>query len=253
MKCIEIQENLTEYLESSISENISSEVKSHLKSCDHCAKELEKLNTFLSLLNAEEIETPSKNLQANFDEMLAEEIKKNQPKIVQLEPKQNWKSYVRIAASIVIVVSAFLIGKQQSNNTKIANTEKTNKEEVLALLENTSASKRILAVANAEAFTKKDTKIIDALINTLLFDKNANVRLSAAEALSKFSSEAMVRDALIKSLETDSNSSVQIELIQILTKIQEKRALEPMQKMLKNEETPLYVKQQLELNLPSLL
>ena len=90
-------------------------------------------------------------------------------------------------------------------------------------------------------------------MNRLFFDKNTNVRLAAAETLSKFSSEEIVRDALIKSLETDKNTSVQIELIEILAKIQEKRAIKPMEKMLNSEETPLYVKQQLQLNLPSLL
>ena len=120
-------------------------------------------------------------------------------------------------------------------------------------MEDSSASKRILAVSNTEEFTTKDTKIIEALINRLFFDKNTNVRLAAAEALSKFSSEIIVRDALIKSLETDKSTSIQIELITILSKIQEKRAIKPMRKMLENEETPQYVKQQLQANLSTLL
>jgi HEAT repeat protein len=185
----------------------------------------------------------------NFDKILAEEIEKNQPKVVQLQPKNNWKQYLRVAASVLIVLSAFLLGKYQTNIT----TNKNNQEKILALLEDNSASKRILAVTNAEEFTNKDTKIIEALINRLIFDKNTNVRLAAAEALSKFSKETLVRDAFIKSLETDKNSSVQIEVIQILAKIQEKRAVKPMQKLLDNEETPQYVKQQLQLNLSSLL
>ena len=57
----------------------------------------------------------------------------------------------------------------------------------------------------------------------------------------------------IESLETEKVASVQIELIQILAKIQEKRALEPMQKLLQKEETPNYVKQELAYNIPSLL
>ena len=146
---------------------------------------------------------------------------------------------------VLIVLSAFLLGKFQSDN---ASSIENQTAQVLTLLEDNSASKRILAVTSAEDFTNKDTKIIEALINRLFFDKNTNVRLAAAEALSKFSSEAMVRDALIKSLETDKNTSVQIEVITILSKIQEKRAIKPMEKMLENEETPQYVKQQLQLN-----
>lgn len=249
MKCKEIQKQLTQYLENSLSEVANSEVKNHLKNCANCTKEFEEIQSFLSILENDKMEVPSTNLRNNFDKMLAQEIEKNQPKVVLLKPKTDWKSYLRVAASILIVVSAFLLGKFQSNSLNL----KGNKEQVLALLEDNSASKRILAVSNAEEFTTKDTKVIKALINRLFFDKNTNVRLAAAEALSKFSSETLVRDALIKSLETDDNSSVQIEVIQILSKIKEKRAIKPMKKMLKNEETPQYVKQQLELNLSSLL
>ncbi|QNM87142.1 HEAT repeat domain-containing protein [Polaribacter pectinis] len=253
MKCTEIQNQFTDYLEGSVSEVANSDVKEHLNSCANCYQELEELKSFLTILDNEKLDIPSANLRMNFEKMLAKEIEKEQPKVVQLQPEQNWKTYLRVAASVLIVISAFLIGKYESNVTKIANNYQVEKQQVLALLENSSASKRILAVTNAEEFTKKDTKIIDALINRLFFDNNANVRSAAAEALSKFSTEMIVRDALIKSLETEKNASVQIELIEILAKIQEKRAVESMEKILKNEETPQYVKQQIELNLPSLL
>tara|TARA_R110002072_G_scaffold30244_1_gene94693 strand:- start:622 stop:1374 length:753 start_codon:yes stop_codon:yes gene_type:complete len=250
MNCKEIEHKLPEYLEQSLSEVANSEIERHLKSCENCNKELSELKSFLSILENDKMEIPSANLKLNFDKMLAQEIVENQPKVVQLKPKTDWKTFIQVAASILIVFSAFLLGKYQPE--KLSSKEK-NTAEVLTLLEDSSASKRILAVTNAEEFTKKDTKIIEALINRLFFDKNTNVRLAAAEALSKFSSEILVRDALIKSLETDNNTTVQIELIIILSKIQEKRAIKPMEKMLENEETPQYVKQQLQLNLSTLI
>ncbi|QTE22018.1 HEAT repeat domain-containing protein [Polaribacter cellanae] len=253
MKCNDIQHKFTGFLDKSLTEVANSEIKKHLKSCTNCNQELEELKSFLAVLDSQEMETPSANLRSNFNKMLAQEIETVTPKVIQLKLQQDWKSYLKIAASIVIIIGAFLFGKHQSNIPQIVSIKNENQEEVLALLENSSASKRILGVSDAEEFTKKDTKIIEALINRLFFDKNANVRLAAAETLSKFSSEIIVRDALIKSLETDENSTVQIELIRILAKIQEKRAIESMQKLLKNEETPQFVKQQVELNLPNLL
>jgi len=250
MNCKEIQHKLPEYLEESLSEKIKSGIEKHLKSCTNCQQELTELKSFLSILEKDELELPSANLKFNFDKMLTQEIAENETKAISLKPKTDWKTFIKVAASILIVFSAFLLGKYQPNT--LSSKEK-NTAEVLTLLEDSSASKRILAVTNAEDFTHKDTKIIEALINRLFFDKNTNVRLAAAEALSKFSSEILVRDALIKSLETDKNTTVQIELITILSKIQEKRAIKPMEKMLENEETPQYVKQQLELNLSTLL
>ena len=253
MKCNEIQENLSQFIEGGLSEVANSEVKKHLSTCNVCQKEFEEMTSFLSVLDTTEMEIPSSNLKASFEEMLAQEIEKSKPKVVQLQPKQDWKSFLKIAASIAIVISAFLFGKHQSDITKIANIKEENKKEVLAMLENNSASKRILAVTNAEEFTKDNTKIIEALINRLFFDKNANVRLAAAETLTKFSSKEIVRDALLKALVTEKNSSVQIELIYILGKIQEKRAIKPMEKMLTNEETPEFVKQEIQINLSNLL
>ena len=60
----------------------------------------------------------------------------------------------------------------------------------------------------------------------------------------------MVKDALIKSLETDKDPAIQIELIQVLVKIQEKRALSPMKKLLRNDQVPEYVKNEIKINIP---
>ena len=68
----------------------------------------------------------------------------------------------------------------------------------------------------------------------------------------EFSEEEMVKKALIKALETDKDPAIQIELIQVLVKIQEKRALSPMKKLLKNEDVPEYVKKEIQFNIPSL-
>jgi hypothetical protein len=249
MECKNIQNQFLDYLDKSLLEVANSKVEHHLKSCENCNKEFEEIKSFDSILRNQQNDIPSNNLRLNFEKMLTEEIKENKTKVIAMQPKIDWKSHLKIAASVLIILSAFLLGKYQSN----ASLEFNNQQNVLASLEDNSASKRILAVANAEEYTSKDTKIVKALINRLFFDKNTNVRLAAAEALSKFSSETIVRDALIKALETDKNTSVQIELITILSKIKEKRAIKPMEKMLENEETPLYVKQQLQLNLSSLL
>ena len=249
IKCTKIQEQFSDYLDKSLTEVANSDFEKHLNTCENCKRELEEFKSFISILDNDKMEKPSANLHMIFDEILAQEIKVNTPKVVQLYPKEKWESYLRVAASIVIVLSAFLLGKYQSNTNSI----KENTAQVLAQLEDSSASTRIAAVTSAETFSTKDTKILQALINRLFFDKNANVRLAAAEALSNFSKEIIVRDALIKSLETDKNTTVQLELIQILSKIQEKRAIKPMEKMLENEETPQYVKQQLKLNLSNLL
>ncbi|CAL2102659.1 zf-HC2 domain-containing protein [Tenacibaculum sp. 190130A14a] len=248
MDCNQIQDKLIDYIEKQLSQDEMNTIETHLESCNSCKEELEHTRKLLSFFSSDSMEVPSKQLKANFEKMLHEEIEKQGPKVIPIRSNTPWKTYIRIAASILIVISAYLIGQQSSNH----NSSNIKEQQVLALLENQSASKRILAVSQAEEFNNNDTQIINALIQKLFNDKNVNVRLAAAEALAKFSSLESVRQALIKSLETEKVPTMQIELIQILARIQEKRALDPMKKLLDNDETPTYVKQQLEYNIASL-
>lgn len=261
MKCNEIEDKLTDFIAKKLSESTTSDVQKHLNSCASCQKEFTEMESFLSVLEKDVPKAPSDRLRSNFEELLAAEKQKNEPKVISLKEtkKADWKSYLRVAASVLLVVSAFLLGKYQSDISKdkiitAAHQQKITKQNnVLALIENQSASKRIQAIDFTQEFTNTDTKIIQAIINRLFFDDNTNVRLAAAEALSKFSSLEMVKAAFIKSLETEKDAIVQIELIQVLAKIQEKRALKPMKNLLKNKQTPDYVKQELQYNISHLL
>ena len=67
MKCSEIQNQFSEFLENSLSEVANSEVKKHLKACVNCQKELDEMTSFLSILDTNEMEVPSSNLRLNFE------------------------------------------------------------------------------------------------------------------------------------------------------------------------------------------
>lgn len=249
-----IQNKLIDYIDKNLSEQDAELVENQINSCKNFANELTETAQLFHIISKDTEEIPSADLRLNFEKALSEEKEKQSAKIVKLESNFNWRSSLRIVASIALIVSAFFIGKYQSNtNIPTANRTTKKEKEVLAMLDNQLASKRIQAISLSEKINTPNNTIIEALINRLFNDKNTNVRLASAEALVKFSSLNIVRNALIKALETDKEPTVQIELIQILAKIQEKRALEPMQKLLEKEETPNYVKKQLQYNIPNLL
>lgn len=260
--CNNIQEKLSDYIDQNLQKNEVELVENHLKNCENCTKELAELQQLFTVFSSDVDELPSENLHLNFNKILLEESEKltTATKVVSLNTveksssKHDWKQYLRIVASIAIVISAFLIGKYQPNKqTQLANQPTKQEKQVLAMLTNDSASKRIQGIDLSEEITHPDNAIINALISRLFTDENTNVRLASAEALAKFTSLTIVKDALLKALETDKEPTVQIELIQILAKIQEKRALEPMQKLLKKEDTPKFIKQELQHNIASLL
>jgi hypothetical protein len=226
-------------------------MEEHIKDCADCSKEHSEMKKLFFDLSEDTMEQPSASLRINFEEMLAAEKAKQERPVIQLQTKTSWKSYIRVAASVLIVASAFLIGKLTGGE---GNGPETSPQvtKILAQMESKSASQRIAAFDLSEEINTTDTKIIQALIDRLLYDKNTSVRLAAVEALTRFSSLEMVKKALIKSLGTDGDPAIQIELIQVLAKIQEKRALPLMKKLLDNEDVPEYVKKEVQINMPSI-
>ena len=248
MKREEIQDKLIDFLDQSLPEQEMKEMQEYIDNNEDFAQEVEEMKKLFFDMNEEELEQPSDALRMNFEQMLEEEKAKQETKVINLQERTSWKSYLRVAASIAIVISAFVIGTQINRGG-----ESTQTAQILAKIESESASTRIDAMNIAEEEVNKiDTEILQAFIDRLLYDEKPSVRLTAVEALAKFSEEEMVKKALIKALETDKDPAIQIELIQVLVKIQEKRALSPMKKLLKNEDVPEYVKKEIQFNIPSL-
>lgn len=252
-ECKPIQDKLIDFLDNNLSKKETTQVKNHLHNCEICKKEAEQLKHIITTIYKEKEELPSTKLQDTFNSFLRQEIQQESTKIVSIKTQNNWKRALQVAASILLLISAFLLGKNQANFSNSMVLKDKKEEKVLAMFNNSSASKRILAVNNSKEFTKENTEIIQAIINKLLYDENANVRLAAVEALTKFSTLEMVKKALLKSLETEKDPIIQIELIHILAKIQEKRALTPMKRLLNKEETPNYVKHELANTITNLL
>ncbi|MBG6133399.1 uncharacterized membrane-anchored protein YhcB (DUF1043 family) [Aquimarina sp. EL_43] len=264
MNCKDIQNQLIDYIDHNLDQETYKKVEVHLKSCKQCKTALQELQTvFEAIHHTSSQELPDKSLQMNFEEMLRKEKEiLNDPKVVSLNPKtkSSWKTALQIAATIALVFSGYFYGKLEntaslSEEMAVLEKEKYQMKQTMtiSLIENESASKRLQAVNYAEEFEKPGNDILNALINKMHYDDHSNVRLAAAEALAKFSDSEMVRKALINALDIEQDPGIQIELIQILVSIQEKRAVPSMEKLLQNEETPDYVKDQVKIGLPNLI
>jgi HEAT repeat protein len=105
------------------------------------------------------------------------------------------------------------------------------------MLRGSSSSDRIQAVGYAEALDIPDQNVIDVLFKTLNTDKNINVRMAAAYALSKFADQHAITDSLVKSLPLQQDPILQITLINILAERNEKSALRPIQEIIANKNT----------------
>jgi hypothetical protein len=246
MKYEVIQDKLIDFIDQSLSEQEMKEIQEHIDQNQELAQEVEEMRKIFFEMSEEEMEHPSASLRINFEQMLEEEKVAQKSVVINLQERTSWKSFLRVAASVFIVASAFVIG------TMVNNTDNNQIEQVLATIENESSSQRIAALNRSENIETIDRRILEAFIDRMLYDEKPSVRLATVEALVKFASEEMVKVAFLKALEKDTDPAIQIELIQVLAKIEEKRALTPMKDLLNSEEVPEYVKKEIQYNISSL-
>ncbi|MEM9076746.1 MAG: HEAT repeat domain-containing protein [Bacteroidota bacterium] len=263
MKKDRYDELLPEYLDNTISEKDRIEFEAHLAKSEQAQKELEEMKVFFEAYRKEEAVVPSNNLRMRFEEDLEAEKGKYEG-VVRLETKprkSSWASNVlKIAASVALLVTSFQIGsvfQQNKVDNSIASLEnerlQMKQTVMLSLMENQSASKRIQGVNYIEEIPDPDDAVVDALAKRMLNDENDNVRLTAFEALSRFSSSEKVKQVFIEALGKEKNPSIQIVIIQVLVQMQEKNAIEPMQRLLEQEDTQPFIKEQIKTGIPKII
>jgi HEAT repeat protein len=255
MKCDEIDKLMMDYLDNNLDESLTREIEKHLETCERCLDELKDSQHVLSLISEGEMTKPDDSLRINFYHMLHTEIKKEEAKnspAKTMIPWYNMSSY-RVAAAVALLIAGTFLGVLINNgiNNSTASDEiaqlrlevsDLKKATMFTMLKGGSSSERIEAVSYASDLDNADDNVINVLIKTLNNDKNVNVRMAAAYAISKFADQKTVCDSLVKSLSQQNDPILQITLINILAEKKEKSALKTIQDIIANEKTLREVK-----------
>jgi len=261
--CKDIEHQIIAYIDGTLNTSDIELVKEHFATCESCKKIEEEYRALFETINNDPAEHPSVALRTAFEIDLNREASlpeltdsKSQPKTLQITVRTIYK----VAAVFALMLSSYWLGNYSSNRAYIPELAdlKIEKQDIkriaaLSLFESESASKRIQAVKFSQELDNPDDDILNALIEEMLSDKMVNVRLASARALERFSAYKMVKDAYIEALKTENNTSMQIELIDILVHIKEKRAIPQMKELLNDENTPIFIKDQLKVELQNLI
>ena len=86
----------------------------------------------------------------------------------------------------------------------------------LSLLQQQSASERLKGVNWSGQLEQPDTEVVSALLQTLIYDPNVNVRLATIDVLRRFDTLDTVRTGVIAALPHQTSPLVQIALIDFL-------------------------------------
>jgi HEAT repeat protein len=166
-----------------------------------------------------------------------------------------WPYAWQAAAAVALLLIGFAIGKGDSPSEAPAQTTPTSTElmalrqeltEVKELLQGGGSTGQRLQAVNVAALTPQaDAELLMALIHTLHFDENVNVRLAAVEALLNYQQHPQVRRALVHSLGIQTDPNVQLALIHGLTRMGEKAAVPQLLRLLEEQELQQVVRQQI--------
>lgn len=152
--------------------------------------------------------------------------------------------------TIYVASKQLAVNKQPNVMNEIGTLKKEIQETkdllILSMLKKESPSERIQAVNYSYDLQQPDEQVLKALIYTLDYDRNVNVRIAAADAIGRFGSNANVRDALVKSLLKQQEPTLQISIIDILTKFNERRALPALRLLAEDGGTSDFVRQKAE-------
>lgn len=220
MNCKEIQSLIPGFVDGTLENQLHEEVENHINHCKDCNDELDKMVRIVSIISkVAEVDVPN-GINKSFDKMLKDE-KSRSSKNLRFTIPINHPAF-RVAASILLVITGILIGyniKPKSSNDELSSLKQEMTEMknmvVFSMLRQESASERIKAVSFVNEISNPDPKLVETLLTTLNNDRNVNVRLAAAQALSRFKDNKLISDLLVKSLEKQSEPLVQIMLINL--------------------------------------
>lgn len=223
-------------------------------------EELEDLHALQESASVKVENVPSESMRMKFYQILAAEKKRINKDTAwnrlwnALTVEMPIRGYYRLAYTFTILFiglgAGWLLspaGEYKSQLSNI-NAEVLEMKEMmmLSLLENPAATDRLKAVSMSPDLRSDDTKIVDALFNTLNNDENVNVRLAALDVLGGYADQPNVREGLVRSISMQESPLVQMEMASLMVLLQEKRSVEELKKIIERERTDPAVKKRLQ-------
>ena len=230
------------------------------------AKRLAEYEWLLRAVDEMEVPEPSAEMGQKFQAIL-EEAKKarfQEDRSAVRRPRPffdlRFGLLPRLAVVLSLVVVGWFLGYQLTPRPERARidllaseVQEMKRTVMLAMLENSSAAERMKAVQYAQDVTEPDESVLNALARTVNDDPNVGVRLMAVNALAHYAAYPQAREALIQSIVWQKSPLVQLALADVMLALNEKRAVEPIRRIIASPMVDHSVKSKLETTVRELL
>ena len=237
MECEDVQAQLPDHLAGALPAAAAEQVDEHLRSCATCAAEFEAgEDTWQRLAAIAAPRADSRAMRARFDAAL-EEYQHGAVLSKRATPLSHYG--LQFAAAAAVLVIGVAIGRETAPPTpadpQIAEmrTELRDMRHMvtLSLLQQQSASERLKGVTYTSQIEQPDRDIVSALLDTLKYDSNVNVRLATVDALKRFANDAAVRRGAVETLPDQTSPLVQIGLIDFLVEANSREAADTLRRL----------------------
>ncbi len=253
MICERVKEQLAEYLSGNLEGPAREKFVDHLEKCPRCQAEVEELGALWRGLEFVPSAQPSIAMRGRFNEMLEAyrfgqsgsfaQSKAAATNVRQM-PQQPRHAWWQLAAACGLLAAGaaagrFTVPQHTAPTPEVAQlrgeVESMRQLVTLSLLQQQSAGQRLRGVTYSYQMDRPDPEVENALLFAVSHDANVNVRLSAVDALQKYTHNPQIGKALVEAIEPQDSPLVQIALIDLLVDSKEGSIIPELRKLEKAE------------------
>jgi|SoiMethySBSTD1v2_1073268.scaffolds.fasta_scaffold00852_28 HEAT repeat protein/putative zinc finger protein len=238
MECEVAQAHLADHLARTLPRAVAAEVAAHLRECETCAAEYEAMGETWQLLRTIPAAEPdSASMRTRFETGLRDYMLEHQPR--KSERRGLWYYGLQFAAAAALVVLGVLIGRQAapapSSDAQIAllrdELRQTREMVAVSLLQQQSATERLKGVSWSGQIDQPGMSLTTALLDALMHDENANVRLKTIDVLKRFAEREGVRRGTLEALPREQSPMVQMALIDFAVETNSREAADALRRL----------------------
>ncbi|MGA3237790.1 MAG: HEAT repeat domain-containing protein [Bryobacteraceae bacterium] len=252
MMCERVREQLPECLAGKLDKAERERVIGHLETCSGCRNELAELGIVWRGLESMSVPEPNRAMRTRFMEMMeAYQAGMEQAPPKRVEPpaetsRSRWLAWWpsqpawQMAIACALLIAGVAAGRYEAGAPKEMSPEMAQlKGQVeglrqlvaLSLLQAQSPSDRLRGVSFSSQIARPDADVEQSLLRAVNHDPNVNVRLSAVDAIEKYTGDPAVRRALVDAVAVQDSPIVQCALIDLLKEINDRDSAPALRKL----------------------
>lgn len=239
------------------------EVEALCRQFPDCSESLRSTYAMWESIDEIDVPEPGQAMHAGFYKML-NDFQTETTQTASPRFQFDWWTWNGFSLKWAVIAGVFALGlfsgtffRPETPQEIVLTQHEENSQEVdvsyAKLTSSESASDRLEGIQMAKKMEQLDNRIIEALNQTLLHDRNVNVRLSAIETMLHFADNPQVRENLIRAIPHQTSPLVQMTLAEVMIALKDKRAVHEIQELLQEQQLELEVQMKMEETIETLL